>query len=138
MKTMENKIYGNGMEYILEADGCYYPNLSVESDEVYEIGKYGQMIAEYYWENRKRDYCQMLLEGTWNTFLHEQEEEMNREVELAVKRIMKKEGVTEELKKRNPIEWVRRVNGIKNKVESEVLKGYKNHSEKRSCLVFLD
>lgn len=122
MKTMENTIYENGMEYILAEDGCYYPNLSVEQEEVYAIGKYGQMIAEYYWENRKRDYCQMLLEGTWNIFLHEQEEEMNREVELVVQRIMKKEGVTEELKKRNPIEWVRRVNGIKNRVENACYK----------------
>jgi len=126
MKTMENTIYENGMEYILAADGCYYPNLGAEQKEVYTIGKYGQMIAEYYWENRKRDYCRMLLEGTWNIFLHEQEEEMNREVELAVQRIMKKEGVTEELKKRNPIEWVRRVDGIKSVVEMEVLKSYIN------------
>lgn len=128
MKTMKNTIYEKGMEYILAADGCYYPNLSVEQGAVYEIGKYGQMIAEYYWENRKRVYCRMLLEGTWNIFLHEQEEEMNREVALAVQRIMKKEGVTEALKKRNPIEWVRRVNGIKNRVESEVLKSYINQS----------
>ena len=108
------------MEYILAEDGCYYPNLGMEQEEVYAIGKYGQMIAEYYWENRKRDYCRMLLEGTWNVFLHEQEEEMNQEVELAVKRIMKKESVTEELKKRNPIEWVRRVNGIRSRVEEIV------------------
>ncbi len=126
MKTMENTIYENGMEYILAADGCYYPNLGVEQEEVYTIGKYGQMIAEYYWENRKRYYCRMLREGTWNAFLHEQEEEMNREVELSVQRIMRKEGVTEELKKRNPIEWVRRVNGVKSRVEREVLKSYIN------------
>ncbi len=126
METMEKTIYENGMEYILAADGCYYPNLSVEQEEIYVVGKYGQMIAEYYWENRKRDYCRMLLEGTWNAFLHEQEEEMNQEVELATKQVMKKECVTEELKKRNPTEWVRRVNGIKSRVESEVLKSYIN------------
>lgn len=62
----------------------------------------------------------MFREGTWNAFLHEQEEEMNREVELVVQRILKKEGVTEELKKRNPIEWVRRVNGIRSRVEEIV------------------
>lgn len=126
MKTMEKTIYENGMEYILAEDGCYYPNLGMEQEEVYAIGKYGQMIAEYYWENRKRDYWRMLLEGTWNAFLHEQEEEMNRKVEFSVQRIMRKEGVTEELKKRNPIEWVRRVNGVKSRVEREVLKSYIN------------
>lgn len=84
------------------------------------------MIAEYCWENWKRDYCRMLLEGTRNAFLHEQEEKMNHEVELAVQRITKKEGVTEELKKRNLIELVRRVNEIKSRVESKVLKSYIN------------
>ena len=49
---------------------------------------------------------------------------MNREVELSVQRIMKKEGVTEALKKRNPIEWVRRVNGIRVRVENELFVKY--------------
>lgn len=51
--------------------------------------------------------------------MHDVDEECHREVELAVKRIMEKEGVTEQLKKENPIEWVRRVNGIKGRVEEE-------------------
>ena len=43
-------------------------------------------------------------------------------MELAVKRIMEKEGVTEQLKKENPMEWVWRVNGIKARVEEVVVK----------------
>lgn len=53
--------------------------------------------------------------------MHDVDEECHREVELAVKRIMEKEGVTEQLKKENPIEWVRRVNGIKGRVEEEAI-----------------
>ena len=63
----------------------------------------------------------MLMNGTWNQRLHEVDEECHIEVELAVKQIMKKEGVTEKLKAENPIEWVRRVNGIRNRVELEVV-----------------
>ncbi len=59
----------------------------------------------------------MVLDGVWNQRLHEVDEECHREVEIAVKRIMKKEGVTEKLKAEKPIEWVRRVNGIRSKVE---------------------
>ena len=44
----------------------------------------------------------------------------HREVELALKRIMEKESVDERLKAENPMEWVRRVNGIKANVEREV------------------
>jgi hypothetical protein len=51
---------------------------------------------------------------------------MNREMELAVQRIMKKEDVTEVLKKRNPIEWVSRAKGLKSAVERVVLESYIN------------
>lgn len=49
------------------------------------------------------------------------DEECHREVELEVKRIMKKENVTEQLKNENPLEWVQRVNGIKARVEEEII-----------------
>lgn len=68
----------------------------------------------------------MLQDGNWNRYLHEVDEECHREVEQAVRRIMEKEGVDEQLKAENPLEWVRRVNGIKMCVEAEV--------ERRLCL----
>ena len=58
--------------------------------------------------------------------VYEVDEECHREVEQAVRRIMEKEGVDERLKAENPLEWVRRVNGIKMCVEAEV--------ERRLCL----
>ncbi len=73
---------------------------------------------------QRHEYLKMLMDGTWNQYLHEVDEECHREVELAVKRIMDKEGVTEQLKSENPLEWVQRVNGIKARVE-EVIKKYK-------------
>lgn len=63
-----------------------------------------------------------LTDGTWNQYLHDVDEECYREVELATKRIMEKEDVTEQLKKENPLEWVRRVNEIKARVEEEIVK----------------
>lgn len=62
----------------------------------------------------------LLMNGAWNRYLHEVDEECHREVELAVKRTAEKEGVTEQLKSENPMEWVRRVNGIKGRVEKVV------------------
>ena len=62
----------------------------------------------------------MLQDGTRNRYLHEVDEECLREVELALKRSMEKEGVDERLKAENPMDWVRRVNGIKANVEGEV------------------
>ena len=102
-------------------DGCYYPQLSLEQKTNYVIGKYGIMRGEYMMKYRGHEYLKMLLNGTWNQYLHDVDEECHREVELAVKRIMEKEGVTEQMKNENPLEWVRRVNGIKARVEEVVV-----------------
>lgn len=70
---------------------------------------------------QRHEYLKMLMDGTWNQYLHDVDEECYREVELAVKRIMEMEGVVEQLKKENPLEWVRRVNGIKVRVEEQIV-----------------
>lgn len=119
-KGLEKVIKENGLVYYLEEDGCYYPDLKMEQKTDYLIGKYGIMRAEYMMEHQRYRYLKMALEGSWNEYLHEVDEECRREVELAVERIKEKEGVTEEMKKNNPIEWVRKVNGIKVRVESMV------------------
>lgn len=116
-KELEKVIEENGLVYHLAEDGCYYSDLKMEQKTDYPIGKYGIMRAEYMMEHQRYRYLKMAMEGSWNEYLHEVDEECRREVELAVERIKEKEGVTKKMKKNNPIEWVRRVNGIKERVE---------------------
>lgn len=118
---LEKIIVENGITYRLAEDGCYYPQISLGQKTDYVIGKYGIMRGEYMMKSRRHEYLKMLMDGAWNQHLHDVDEECHREVELAVKPIMEKEGVMEQLKKENPLEWVRRVNGIKVRVE-EVMK----------------
>lgn len=70
---------------------------------------------------QRYQYLNMLMEGTWNEYLHEVDEECHREVEMAVERIKKKEGVTERLKAENPLEWLQRMNRIKAGAKEEVI-----------------
>ncbi len=39
---------------------------------------------------QRHEYLKMLMDGTWNQYLHDMDEECHRKVELAVKRIMEK------------------------------------------------
>ena len=114
-------IVENRITYHLAEDGCYYPQLSLEQKTDYTIGKYGIMRGEYMIRYRRHEYLKMVMEGTWNQYLHDVDEECHREVELAVMQIMEKEGVTEQLKNENPLKWVRRVNGIKVRVEEQIV-----------------
>lgn len=118
---LEEIIVENGITYRLAEDGCYYPQLNLKQKTDYAIGKYGIMRGEYMMKYRRHEYLKMLMDGAWNQYLHVVDEECHREVELAVKRIMEKEGLTEQLKKENPMEWVRRVNGIKARVEEDLI-----------------
>lgn len=123
---MENQlaevIVENGIIYHLAENDCYYPQLSLEQKTDYVIGKYGIMRGEHMIKYQRHEYLKMLMDGTWNQYLHDVDEECYREVESAVKRIMEKEGVVEQLKKENPMEWVRKVNEIKARVEEMILK----------------
>ena len=120
MEQLKEVIVDNGIEYRLAENGCYYPVIGLEQETDFGIGKYGMMYGEYIMEHQRKQYLDMVMEGVWNQRLREVDEECHREVEIAVKRIMKKEGVTEKLKAENSIEWVRRVNGIKSRVEELV------------------
>ncbi len=118
---LAESIVENEITYHLAEDGCYYPQLSLEQKTDYVIGKYGIMRGEYMMKYQRHEYLKMIMDGTWNQYLHEVDEECHREVELAVKRIMEKEGVTKQLKSENLIEWVRRVNGIRAGVEEVIV-----------------
>lgn len=115
-------IVENGIEYHLAGDGCYYPDISAEQSTDYLIGKYGMMRGEYLMKNDRHRYFRMVLDGTWNEYLHEVDEECYRELEIAVKRIREKEGVTEDLKNENPMLWVGKVNDIIARAEEEILR----------------
>ena len=121
-KELAEVIVENGIEYYLAENGCYYPNIIVEQNTDYPIGKYGMMKGEYLMKNDRHRYFGMVLDGTWNEYLHGVDEECYRVLEMAVKRIKEKEGVTEALKNENPMLWVGKVNNIMARAEEEILR----------------
>ncbi len=125
---LAESIVENGITYHLAENGYYYPQLSLEQKTDYVIGKYGIMRGEYMMKYQRHEYLKMLMDGTWNQYLHDVDEECHREVRLAVKRIMEKEGVNESLKKENPLEWVRRMNGIKAGMEEQIVNNLQGNS----------
>ncbi|MBD5545513.1 MAG: TnpV protein [Lachnospiraceae bacterium] len=62
--------------------GKELPKVIVENGIVYHLA-----------ENDRHRYFRMVLDGTWNEYLHEVDEECYRELEMAVKRTKEKEGV---------------------------------------------
>ena len=102
--------------------GDYFiPNITLPDDGEYQIGKYGRMRRSYLKEYRKILYNNYVLEGTLFRHLDEIDQACNERIENIVSAMAKQEGVTEALKAADKIEWVRRMNSIRNRAEEIVL-----------------
>ena len=98
------------------------PNLALPNDGNYEIGKYGRMRLNYLKEHRKILYTNYLMEGTLSKHLSEIDQACNERMDNIVFAMAKQEGVTEELKAADQMEWVCRMNNIRNRAEEIVLR----------------
>ena len=106
-----------GIEYVRNGD-YYLPNL-VDSASVKanELGKYGKLRLKYLLEHKKAEYTCLWLDNKLRNHLLEIDKKANERFNLLMKQLAEKENITEELKANNQIEWVRRMNNIKNRVE---------------------
>lgn len=96
------------------------PDLTIKTNGK-PIGKYGRMRLRYLMEHRKGLYTVMLLNGKLQDHLAGIDEAAQERMERMVRCRAEREGIDEELKARDPMEWVRRMNGIKAQAEEIVL-----------------
>ena len=118
MKSTFEKMGGT---YTLGADGIYYPNL-VSTDEEPHYGKYGMIRKTYLKEHRPVMYSLYMLEDRLTAHLNAVDDEAHERMDVLVRQMMEKQGVTEEVKARDQMAWVGVVNNIRNAAEEIVLK----------------
>ncbi len=118
---MEITIYDekNGLRY--ERQGEYYlPCLTVPPEEEKSIGIWGQRHKRYLKEYHRITYTNLLTSGRLNAYLAEIDEQAKDMLFRLVKEYADREGVAEQLKVENSLEWVGRMNSIKNRVEEVI------------------
>lgn len=111
---MEQYIYdeSNGLWYELNGD-YYIPCFILPEVETKEIGIWGMRHLDYMKQYRKATYNRLRFEGKLNAYLYDvntRAEEMFSEL---VKQFAYRDGITEHLKADNQMEWVRRMNNIR-------------------------
>ena len=116
MKSTFEKMGGT---YTLGTDGIYYPNL-VSTDEEPHYGKYGMMRKTYLKEHHPAMYSLYMLEDRLVEHLNSVDHEVQERMDILMRQMMEKQGITEELKARDQMEWVRAVNNIRNAAEEIV------------------
>ena len=112
---MEKHIYNEqtGISYTLHGD-YYLPDLTLSDDEKgAEIGVYGQRHLRYIKQHKKALYLTLLTTGKLNDYLADIDKQAEEMLFRLVKQMAECEGVTEQLKTDNQMEWVIQMNNIR-------------------------
>ena len=115
MEKLKERITENGIDYILVGD-YYIPDLKLP-EENRPVGRYGRLHREYLKQEHPARYSSLILTGKLWTYLADLNEQAEERLDLIIEQMKAAEGVTEELKARNQLEWVGRMNNIRNRVE---------------------
>ena len=98
--------------------GDYYlANIGVPVEDMRPLGKYGRMRFRYLQEYRPVLFNQLLLSGKLMRHLHGIDDACEERLDLLIPQMKAAEGVTEELKATDQLEWVRRMNSIHSRIE---------------------
>ena len=101
------------IEYI-EIDGLLYPNLKVESIKQLNLTRFGRMRLNFLKEHHKIIYT--------NEHLQSIDDVANQLYDKLIDDYKKNRNITEELKEKNPLEWIQEMNNIENCVMEIILK----------------
>ena len=111
----------NGIDYTLCGD-YYLPNLLPPQTEEKEIGICGMRHLRYIKQYRKVRYINLLTTGRLNEYLVEIDKRAQNMKTVLIKQMSEHERVNEMLKEQNQLEWVQKMNNIRNRAEEIVNK----------------
>lgn len=97
------------------------PNLVLKYTEYHNLGKYGLLKLNYLKKEKKGFYTILLMKNKLNDYLHNFENEVTEKINYLIQQLAQQEGITEELKERNQLLWVGKMNNIKNCAEEIIL-----------------
>lgn len=123
MTTMKKSIHdnANGLDYTLVNDH-YLPNLTAAAPaEQHPTGRWGRLHKTYLKAQHPVRYNQLVLSGKLGSYLATMDKQANEQLARIIRQMQEAEGVTEALKAADQLEWVRRMNSIRNRAE-EIIK----------------
>ena len=97
------------------------PDLTLNAKDYPPLGKYGRMRERYLREHRFLLYSTMLLGGRLDDHLHEIDDAAQKRMAQLMQQMAEMAGITEELKARDPMRWVCKMNAIKAQAEEMIL-----------------
>ena len=108
-----------GGTYTMQGDYCL-PDLTLPAEEERPIGVWAHRRRQYLKQHHKILYYNLLTSGKLRFHLADVEEEAQSLFLRLVKEYAEREGVTEQLKAENPMEWVQKMNNIRSRAAETV------------------
>lgn len=96
-----------------------FPNLI--STESPKVGRWGMLRFNYLRKHREALYTIMLMENTLNPHLEEIDRQAQEMEQQLISQLAQQEGITEQLKAENQMDWVAQMNNIRNRADEIVL-----------------
>ena len=96
------------------------PEKPAEEEVPLQIGRFGRAHGEYLKRTQRPVYSKFVAEYKLGAYLAQIDEQANSMLELLIRQMAEREGVTEELKATDQMEWVRRMHNIRNRAEEVV------------------
>lgn len=118
---MKSLFEHNGGTYCKQGD-YLIPNLALSKSEENDIGIYGQRHLNFLQEHHRLTYINLLTSGILNEYLSEVDKQARERFCRIVKQLKTTQGITEQLKSDSPMEWVRKMNCIRQQAEEIVFK----------------
>ena len=112
----------NGLTYHKEVD-YYIPNLIAPKNmKNFKLGKYGRFRLNYLKQNKKAEYTILVMNNELQKHLIDIDKSSEERLHFIIMQLAEVENVTEKLKATNQMEWVSRMNNIKNRAEEIIFK----------------
>ena len=116
MDKLPEKITENGIPYNLHGE-YYLPNIVLSSADDQPIEKWGWMHKKYLMEYRPVLYNHLVFTDQLHAYLVTVDEQAQSRLERIITGMAAAEGVNEALKAADQMEWVGRMNSIRNRAE---------------------
>ena len=119
MDKLQEQITENGIPYTLHGE-YYLPNIVLSSADNQPIGKWGRMHKRYLMEYRPIVYNDLVFADKLQGYLVTIDQQASERMERLISKMAAMEGVDEALKAADQMEWVKRMNSIRNRAEEIV------------------
>ena len=101
-------------------NGVLLPDLVLEAPPPGPLGKFGRMRKRYLEQRRDGTFTALVLSGKLTEHLMEVDQAARDQLAALTRQLAADEGVTESLKARDQLEWLRHMNSLRNRAEEIV------------------